>query len=417
MTSFYFTQNEYYCDKVSVKSLTEEFPTPFYCYSAARIAENYLRFTEAFGQQKPLTCFAVKANSNLAVLAELAKIGAGADCVSEGEICRALRADIPAQKIVYSGVGKTRTEMAFALKSNIFQFNVESEPELLALNEVAGSLGKVAEIAIRVNPDVDGKTHHKITTGSQDNKFGIDIAVAEKAYALAKSLPSINACAISVHIGSQILSLEPFAQAFAKIEAFTSNLQKLGHEIRRVDLGGGLGVAYNNENVAKVEDYASLVLNHTKNLACQIIVEPGRYLVADAGILVTKVIYIKRTLNKIFVIVDAGMNDLLRPSMYDAFHQIIPTFQAEGEQEEMEVVGPVCESSDVFARKIMLPKNIKAGDFLVIKTCGAYGAVMASTYNSRLLIPEVMVKGNKAQLVRNVSSYHKLMEDENIPNW
>lgn len=419
MDHFHSLSGILHAEEVPIQAIAEAVGTPFYCYSTATLTRHYTVFAEAFADVKATICFAVKANSNLSVLKTLADLGSGADCVSEGEIRRALKSGVPASKIVFSGVGKTRQEMDFALREGIFQFNVESEPELLMLNEAAGALNITAPIAIRINPDVDGKTHHKITTGKKENKFGIDWNQASAIYAKAKALPFIEVKGISTHIGSQLLELMPFEQAFKRVDTLVQQLRAEGHTISRLDLGGGLGIPYLNEEPPSPSHYAIMAINATKHLGCELIFEPGRLIAGNAGILVTEVIYVKRTDSRNFVIVDAAMNDLIRPSFYDAYHAIVPVVQPAGDPslEPMDIVGPVCETGDIFAKQRPLSTATKAGDLLAFRSAGAYGAVMASTYNSRPLVPEVLVNGNKWQIIRPRPSYDELLALDNIVEW
>ena len=396
-----FREGQLYAENVPVSKIAEQLNTPVYCYSATALHQNYQAYTRQFKTENALVCYAVKANSNQAIIRALGKMGAGADVVSEGELRRALLAGIPAEKIVYSGVAKTAGEMRFALQQNIYQFNVESEPELELLNEVALSEGKQAPVAFRINPDIDARTHEKISTGKASNKFGIPWTRAHEAYARAAELPGIRVQGIDMHIGSQLTQLEPFEQAFRCLAELTIELRKLGHSISVLDIGGGLGIDYQDGNQIPpaVTEYAGLANSILGNLDCRIIIEPGRSLVGNVGILVSRVIYIKQGERDRFLIIDAGMNDLLRPSMYDAYHEIVPCELREGELEPYQVVGPICETGDTFARDRMMPP-LQAGDLVAIKNSGAYGAVMASSYNTRPLVPEVLVEGYKVTVIR-----------------
>jgi diaminopimelate decarboxylase len=357
-----------------------------------------------------LVCYAVKANSNQAIIRALGRMGAGADVVSEGELRRALLAGIPAEKIVYSGVAKTPDEMRYALLQDIYQFNVESEPELELLNEVALSVGKQAPVAFRINPDIDARTHAKISTGKASNKFGIRWTRVHEAYARAATLPGIRLQGIDMHIGSQLTQLEPFEQAFRCLAELTTELRGLGHEISVLDIGGGLGIDYEDGNrlPPAITDYASLANSILGDLGCRILVEPGRSLVGNIGVLVSRVIYIKQGERDRFLIIDAGMNDLLRPSMYDAYHEILPCEVRSGEPVAYQVVGPICETGDTFAQSRLLPP-LKAGDLVAIKNAGAYGAVMASSYNTRPLVPEVLVDGDEVRVIRPRPAYDDLI--------
>lgn len=401
---------------VKLPELAAAVGTPFYCYSTATLERHYRVFDEAFAGIPHKICYAVKSNPNLAVIATLARCGAGADVVSEGEIRRALAAGVAPGDIVFSGVGKTRGEMGYALAQKIFQFNVESLPELEALNEVAGSLSVKAPIAVRVNPDVDAGTHAKISTGNKHNKFGIDITEAREVYARAAKMPHIAVQGVSMHIGSQLTQLAPFEQAFTRLVEFVGTLRADGHRITTLDVGGGLGIPYGKETPPTPLEYAEVVKKVTKGIDCTLVFEPGRMIVGNAGILVTRVIYVKENAGRRFAIVDAAMNDLMRPAMYDAYHEIVTVQQREQEAITYDIVGPVCESSDIFAEQRELPE-LKAGDLIAFRTAGAYGAAMASTYNSRLLVPEVMVRDNAFTICRPRSSYEAMLAAETLPEW
>lgn len=417
MDHFAYKNDVLHAEDVSIPTIAAQVGTPFYCYSHATLARHAQVFREALAPVNALVCFAVKANSNLAVLKTLASAGLGADVVSEGELRRALAAGIPANKIVFSGVGKTRSEMEFALSSNIHQFNVESDRELLLLNEVAGKLKLRAPIALRVNPDVDAETHAKISTGKKENKFGIDIGMAPAIYALAASLPHIYVQGVSVHIGSQLTSLAPFKAAYERVKELVLELRKTGIPLKSIDLGGGLGVPYEAEgsHPPLPLDYGAMVSELFKDFGCEIIVEPGRLITANAGVLVTEVLYVKRAAQT-YVIVDAGMNDLMRPALYDAVHETVPVRANGGSKTEVSIVGPVCESSDVFVKNIPLALPGE-GDLLVMRSAGAYGASMSNSYNSRLMIPEVMVKGDQFAVIRARPTYADLMAGESVPDW
>ncbi|MBV8938674.1 MAG: diaminopimelate decarboxylase [Alphaproteobacteria bacterium] len=414
----YNAEGRYCAEDVPLPRIADAVGTPFYCYSTATLLRHYQVFSASFAHAAPLVCFAVKANGSLAVLATLAQAGAGADVVSQGEILLARRAGVPASRIVFSGVGKTEAEMAFALEEGIFQFNVESEPELRALSAVASAKGATAAVAVRVNPDVASGTHAKIATGAKDTKFGVPMSEAPPLYALAAALPGIRVQGVSMHIGSQLTSLAPFAEAFSRLRMFVGTLRQAGHGIRTVDLGGGLGIPYHDEAPPLPEAYAQLVRREMDGIDAQLIFEPGRVLAGNAGILVTRVIYVKRTAGRKFIVVDAGMNDLIRPSLYEAHHDIVPVRKPEGGAavEEADVVGPVCETGDIFAqaRKLSLPA---AGDLLAFRSAGAYGASMASTYNARLLPAEVMVRGSEFAVVKTRQSYEELFSRDRLPPW
>lgn len=410
-----------HAEDVDLTALADAVGTPFYCYSSATLRRHYDVFKSAFDGLSTLVCYAVKANSNQAVLATLAQLGAGMDVVSEGELRRARAAGVPAERITFSGVGKTRAEMAYALDEGILCFNVESEPELLALSEIAVARGKTANIALRVNPDVDAKTHAKISTGKSENKFGIPISVARDVYREAATLPGLAVCGLDMHIGSQITKLEPFDDAFALVADFLQALRADGHHIEHVDLGGGLGIPYHEGDDPESyhpERYAEIVKRRLGNLGCQLIFEPGRLIVGNAGILVTRVIYVKQGEAKRFVIVDAAMNDLVRPTLYDAYHEIQPLrAPAPGQKKILaDVVGAVCETGDYLALGREMPEP-QEGDLLAVMSAGAYGAVQAGTYNSRLLVPEVLVNGEEYAVVRPRGSYADLIGLDKIPAW
>lgn len=405
-----YREGQLYAEAVPVNRIAEQMQTPVYCYSASALRHNYLSYSEQFKTENSLICYALKANSNQAIIRALGEMGAGADVVSEGELRRALLAGIPANKIVYSGVAKTPDEIRYALQQNILQFNVESEPELELLSQIAVSEGKLAPVAFRINPDIDARTHAKISTGKASNKFGIPWARAHEAYARAAELPGIKVQGIDIHIGSQLTQLEPFEQAFRCLAELTAELRDLGHDISTLDIGGGLGIDYadDQQRPPAITDYAILANDILGHLGCRVLVEPGRSLVGNIGILISRVIYIKKGERNRFLIIDAGMNDLLRPSMYDAYHEIIPCSLREGEAGFYQVVGPICETGDTFAENRQLPP-LQSGDLVAIKNAGAYGAVMASSYNSRPLVPEVLVDGNKVTVIRPRTTYKELI--------
>lgn len=419
MNHFSYRDAVLHAEAVDLSALAEKVGTPFYCYSTATLERHYRVFADSFPKDS-LIAFSVKANGNIAVLKTLARLGAGADVVSGGELKKALRAGIPAERIVFSGVGKSRQEMKQALETGIYQFNVESEAELRALSEVATALGKTAPIALRVNPDVDAKTHAKITTGTAETKFGIPWSRVRGAYALAARLKSIQVVGIDLHIGSQIVDLEPFETAFGKISELTGQLRADGHAIERLDLGGGLGVPYvtDNEPPPDPSAYGRMASRITAALGCRLILEPGRLIAANAGILVSRVIYIKDGEKKKFAIVDAGMNDLIRPALYDSHHEIVRVNEPtpDGARQRYDVVGPVCETSDIFASDRDLPE-LKSGELVAILTAGAYGAVMSSAYNARPPAPEVLVKGELWSVVRPRMDDDALFGSERIPDW
>ncbi len=395
--------------------------TPFYCYSSATIERHFEVFRAAFAGQDALICYAMKANSNQAVLTTLARLGAGMDVVSEGELRRARAAGVPGEKIIFSGVGKTRAEMTLGLDEKILCFNAESEPELEALSAVASARGALAPVAIRVNPDIDAKTHAKIATGKSENKFGVPISRAREVYALARALPGLSIRGVDVHIGSQITDLEPFDNAFALLADFVRTLRADGHAIDHVDLGGGLGIPYRADNHPPPlpQHYAEIVARHTRALGCKLYLEPGRLIVGNAGVLIASVIFIKKGENKSFVIVDAAMNDLVRPTLYDAHHEFLPLRAPAPHAAHMirtDVVGPVCESGDYLALDRDIPE-VAAGDLLAVMSAGAYGAVQAGTYNSRLLIPEVLVRGADYAVVRPRRTFDELIALDTLPPW
>ncbi|NJM55651.1 MAG: diaminopimelate decarboxylase [Verrucomicrobiae bacterium] len=421
MHHFSYRDGILHAEDVDLVTLADAVGTPFYCYSTATIERHYRVLSDAFVGTGALICFAVKANSNQAVLVTLARLGAGMDVVSEGELRRALAAGVPADKIIFAGVGKTRAEMAFAVAHGIKGFNVESEPELEALSSVAVELGRTASISVRVNPDVDAKTHGKISTGKSENKFGVPFVAARALYARAKSMPGISADGIHMHIGSQITSLDPFRAAFERLRSLALDLRSDGHAIGHLDLGGGLGVPYQGNDgpqPPRPEDYASVVRDVLGNLPFDLVFEPGRLIVGNAGILVTRVIYTKHGDGRTFLIVDAAMNDLIRPTLYEAHHDILPIMQSTGEaaRTEQDVVGPVCETGDYLALGRELPQ-MAAGDLMAVMTAGAYGAVMASTYNTRLLVPEVMVRASDFAVVRPRQTYDELIGLDRLPAW
>ncbi|QFU15351.1 diaminopimelate decarboxylase [Microvirga thermotolerans] len=420
MHHFSYREGSLHAEDVDLRQLAREVGTPFYCYSSATLERHYRVFAEAFADTDALVCYAMKANSNQAVLRTLSRLGAGMDIVSEGELRRALAAGVPGERIVFSGVGKTKTEMAFALDSGILCFNVESEPELEALSEVAASKGRRAPISIRINPDVDAKTHRKISTGKSENKFGIPISRAREVYAHAARLKGIEITGVDMHIGSQITDLEPFDNAGALLAELARDLMADGHRLHHIDFGGGLGVPYRSDNEPPPDPqaYARIVKRHTKDLGLKLVFEMGRLIAGNAGILVTQVIYVKEGEGKTFVIVDAAMNDLIRPTLYDAHHEIRPVAEPGRNLRHIvaDVVGPVCETGDYLALSRDMPE-VKAGDLLALMTAGAYGAVTSNTYNTRLLIPEVLVRGADRAVVRPRPSYEELIGMDRIPDW
>jgi diaminopimelate decarboxylase len=420
MDHFTYRNGALCAEDVPVAEIAASVGTPFYCYSAATLTRHYRLFDEALAGMPHLVCFAMKAASNLAIIKLLGNLGAGMDVVSGGEYARARAAGIPGERIVFSGIGKTRAEMRAALTGGIRQFNVESEPEMAVLNAVALELGVKAPIAVRVNPDVDAKTHAKIATGKSENKFGIPIARARAVYAQAAAMDGLDVVGIDVHIGSQLTDLEPFRLAYEKLGALTEALRADGHTIRRLDLGGGLGIPYERSNTAPPlpTEYGAMVQETLGHLGCEIEIEPGRLIAGNAGIMVASVLYLKEGEGRDFLILDAAMNDLIRPAMYDAYHDIIPvTEPAPGvEPARFDVVGPVCETGDTFARDRALPV-LAAGDLVAFRSAGAYGAVMASEYNSRPLIPEVLVQGDQFAVIRERPSLEEMLNRDTIPEW
>jgi len=414
---FDYRNGELHAEDVPVCEIAQAVGTPFYCYSTATLERHY-KVLEAALPAGTLIAFAVKSNGSLAVIRTLARLGAGADIVSGGELKRAIAGGIPASKIVFSGVGKTRDEIGLALSHGILQFNAESEEELAMLSEIAVSRAQRASVALRINPDVDAKTHAKISTGKAENKFGIAWHRAEAAYARAASLPGISVAGVDMHIGSQITEIEPFRLAFGKLADLVQRLRAQGHEISRIDLGGGLGVPYTQGDAPPLPgSYGAVVREAFSGLDADLIVEPGRLISANAGILVSRVIHVKQGDARSFVILDAGMNDLVRPAMYDAHHDIIPVLKSEKSGNRVyDVVGPVCESADLFARNLVLPP-VAADDLVAILSAGAYGAVQASSYNARPLVPEVLVSGGRFAITRPRLSVEVIIAWERMPDW
>ncbi len=419
MHHFDYKNGTLHAEEVNLTELANEVGTPFYCYSTATLERHVRVIGEAFKGTDHLLCYAMKANSNQAVLKTIAALGAGMDVVSEGELRRALAAGVPARKIVFSGVGKTAREMALALREGIACFNVESEPELELLSEVAGRVGQRAQVSIRVNPDIDAKTHAKITTGKADNKFGISYLRASEVYARAAALANIDVAGVDMHIGSQITELAPFEQAFKLMAELVGKLKAEGHNIRHLDLGGGLGVPYRGDNDVPPhpDEYAAMVKRTLGHLNLKYVMEPGRMIVGNAGILVTRVIYVKETNDKTFIIQDGAMNDLIRPTLYEAYHDIIPVDQSrKAKLSEVDVVGPVCESGDYFAKARRMAA-LEPGDLMAVMTAGAYGAVQAGTYNSRLLVPEILVNGKQWAVIRARLTYEELIGLDSLAPW
>ncbi len=420
MNHFEYRDGVLHAEDVPVPDIAKAVGTPFYCYSTATLERHFRVFSQAFEGVDALVCYAMKANSNQAVLKTLARLGAGMDVVSEGELRRALAAGVPADRIMFSGVGKTAREMDLGIQAGIYCFNVESEPELEILNARAVKAGKEAHVSFRINPDVDARTHAKISTGKKENKFGISWERARAVYARAAELPGIKVTGIDMHIGSQITELQPFEDAFKLLRELVQTLRADGHVIDHVDVGGGLGIPYRNDNSPPPlpDAYAAIVKNELKGLGCRIVTEPGRLIVGNAGILVTEVIYVKDGGEKTFVIVDGAMNDLIRPTLYEAWHEIQPVVHsaANAPRIRADVVGPVCETGDYLAldREMAMPKP---GDLIAVGSGGAYGAVQAGTYNSRLLVPEVLVKGAEFHVIRPRPSYEDLIGLDSVPAW
>lgn len=420
MNHFEYRNGILHAEDVPLPLIAEQVGTPVYVYSSATLTRHYTVFAEAFAKTglNTTVCYAVKANSNLAVIALLGRLGAGADVVSEGELRRALAAGIPPERIVFSGVGKAESELRYALEIGIHEINVESESELHLLSKVASDMGKEAEIAIRVNPDVDAKTHEKISTGKKENKFGIDIDKAEEIYALAASLPGITPVSVALHIGSQLTDLEPYRQAFRRMASLVDRLRELGHDIKRVDLGGGLGIPYDSEEPPLPDAYAQMAAEEVAHLNCEVMLEPGRMIVGNAGILLSQTLVVKRGDAKRFLILDAAMNDLIRPALYNGYHRLRPVTEPAPDAEiiPVDVVGPICESGDTFAKDRPMPP-VAEGDLVAFGSAGAYGAVMSGTYNSRPLVPEVLVDGDQFAVIRPRQSYDEMIGMDRVPEW
>jgi diaminopimelate decarboxylase len=421
MNSFAYRNGALCAEGVALAAIARQVGTPFYCYSTAALERNYRAFADGLAGLDAAICFAVKANGNLAVIRTLAAAGAGADVVSEGELRRALAAGVAPNRIVFSGVGKTAEELAFACATGIMQINVESEAELDMVSAAAQAAGKRAVISLRLNPDVDANTHHKITTGKAENKFGLEWGRAAEVLTRARSLPGIEIAGLAVHIGSQLVELEPFRTAFGRLRDLVQSLRAKGIAIRRLDLGGGLGVVYGNEGnriPPSPAAYGTMVREVLGDLGCALVFEPGRAVVADAGVLVARVILVKEGEARRFVVCDAAMNDLIRPALYDSYHAILPLEEpaADAVTAPVDVVGPVCETTDTFARERAMPP-LAAGDLIAFASAGAYGAVMASMYNARPLVPEVLVKGDRFALVRARPTYDEMLALERLPEW
>jgi diaminopimelate decarboxylase len=418
MSAFQYRNGQLFAEAVSVAHVAEAVGTPFYCYSTAALQTEYRSFDSVFAKLPHLICYSLKANNNLAVMRTLLEMGSGADVVSAGEMHCALAAGVPPEKIVFAGVGKTAPEMAAALDAGILQFNVESVPELELLNQVALGKNKRAPVALRLNPDVDARTHAKISTGKSENKFGIELSRGAAAYAQAAAAPGLEPVGLALHIGSQLTDLAPYRAAFTKLAAMATELRQSGLPMKRLDLGGGLGIAYDGDKPPSLADYAQVVEQTVGALDLPLIFEPGRRLTGNAGILVTRVTYVKEGVNRSFVIADAAMNDLIRPMLYEAYHDILPVRQAapEAESRRVDIVGPICESTDIFAEQRPMPP-LAAGDLLAIFSTGAYGAVMASSYNLRPQAPEVMVNGHEFAIVRPRPTYADMIGRDRLPGW
>ena len=418
MDHFNYRNGQLYAEDVSVGDIASSVGTPFYVYSTATLVRHFQLFDDALDGMDHFICYAMKAASNQAILKTLGNLGAGMDVVSGGEYRRAIAAGIPPEKVVFSGVGKTLEEITLALQKGIRQFNVESDLELAQISEIASSMGKIAPIAIRINPDVDAQTHEKIATGKAENKFGIPLSRAREVYSKASKMPGISVVGIDLHIGSQLTDLKPFEEAYQKLADLTQILRQDGHKIKRLDLGGGLGIPYDKNKSAPPlpVEYGKMVRKVLGHLECEIEIEPGRLIVGNAGILVSSVLGIKNGDNRNFLILDAAMNDLIRPAMYDAYHDIIPVKQPSSDEAVYDVVGPVCETGDTFAKKRTMPE-LSENDLVAFRSAGAYGAVMSSEYNTRPLIPEVMVNKNEFSIIRKRPSYEEIIDRDIIPTW
>jgi diaminopimelate decarboxylase len=418
MSATTYRDGRLHMEAVPLERIAAEIGTPVYCYSLAALQQNYRAFTGAAHGLDAAVCYAVKANSNLAIIAALAKLGAGADVVSIGEMRRAIAAGVPASKIVFSGVGKKKAEMVEALEAGIMQINVESEAELRQLSDVAVAMGKTATIAVRINPDVDAGTHAKITTGKKENKFGVDYDQARRVYAVAKQLPGLDPVGVAVHIGSQITDVTPYRAAYKRVAELVRDLRSDGIALSRIDLGGGLGIVYGEESAPSLSTYMQIVRETVSDLGCHLTFEPGRWMVGNIGVLLSEVIYVKPGSARNFVIVDAAMNDLIRPTLYEAYHGVKPVILPDSKAKNVlsDVVGPICESGDYLAQGRDLPP-LASGDLIVLESAGAYGAVMASTYNTRPLVPEVLVDGERYAVIRPRQSLEELLAADKVPPW
>ncbi len=416
MHHFQYQGDELYCENVPIRDIAAKVGTPSYIYSSATLKQHFTVFDGAFQGMPHLTCYSVKANANLAILGLFASLGGGADIVSGGELFKARQAGIPANRIVYSGVGKTEAEIDYALREDILMFNIESTQELEAINARAALMGRTARISLRVNPDVDPKTHPYISTGLKKNKFGIDIEQALVAYQMANELDHIEILGIDCHIGSQLTEISPFIEALNRLKLLVARLGQQGIGIQYLDLGGGLGISYNEEAPPHPREYAEAVVSELRDLSCTLILEPGRVIVGNAGMLLTKVLYTKKTEAKEFIIVDAGMNDLVRPSLYGSYHAIQPVEKKQRESRTVDVVGPICESSDFIARERALPE-MRQGELLAVMSAGAYGFSMSSNYNMRGRAAEVLVDGDKFYVTRERESWEDLIRKESVPGF
>jgi len=416
MHFFEYKSHQLHCEGIPIERIAEKVGTPFYLYSYNTLVRHFTVFDKAFEGIPHLVCYSAKANSNLALLRLFVNLGGGIDVVSGGELFRALKGGADPQKIVFSGVGKREDEIEYALKAGLLMFNVESSQELQAINEVAGRIGKKAPIAIRVNPDIDPKTHPYISTGLKQNKFGIDILRAPMAYRLASQLPNLKVVGIDCHIGSQLVEVEPVIAALRKLKQLVEDLRKEGMDIQYLDLGGGLGITYEDEEPPHPVEYASTILEEVREFGCTLILEPGRVIVGNSGVLISKVLYTKENEEKRFLIVDAGMNDLVRPSYYGSYHQILPVRKEPREEVVADVVGPLCESSDFLAKERKIP-NLRSGELIAVMSAGAYGFSMSTNYNSRPRVPEVLVRDDRMFVIRRREDYEDLVRGEEIPDF
>ncbi len=416
MHDFHFKNGELCCENVKVSTVAKSVGTPFYLYSYKTIADHFLKIQKAFAKVDPLICFSMKSNGNLNVIKSLVDLGAGIDVVSVGELRKALLAGVDAKKIVFASVGKTEAEIVFAIKTGILLFNIESEPELAEINRIARKMHRHVQAAIRINPDVPAATHEYIKTGSLEKKFGIDLRTTRQIFKTRKKYSHVSINGVHIHIGSQITSGGPFVEAIKKVAAFIDALRSESIDIEYLDIGGGMGIIYKNEIPQTAKRYAARVLPILEKTGLKIIMEPGRFIVGNAGIFVTKVLYVKDNGHKKFVIVDGGMNDLIRPMLYDAYHEIVPVKQSQKSKQKFDVVGPICESGDFFAHDRLLPV-VHKGDWLCVMSAGAYGFSMASNYNVRPRVAEVMVKNNKFKIVKERETFKDLMRGERIIKW